>query len=273
VTRAAGQAALEQLRRQCDGAGLTAGELDQLGEELYGIAEVLLGRPRLRRLLANPATDDSARAAVLTGLLRGRVSAPAVALAELAVTLHWTSPWGLVDALEATGDHALLAAADADGSLDRVEDELFQFGRILDPQSQLTGLFDEASVPAEQRVRLLRQLLDGKVGAVTLRLLEHAVASERRRGLVAAINALLETSARRRSRSIARVVSAAPLTAAQAARLEAALERIYGQSVSLRQEVEPAVRGGLVVRIGDEVIDGSVAARFAAVRQALAGTR
>jgi F-type H+-transporting ATPase subunit delta len=51
--------------------------------------------------------------------------------------------------------------------------------------------------------------------------------------------------------------------------LEAALTEMYGRAISVRTAVEPTVRGGLVIRVGDEVIDGSIAAQLAAARAAL----
>ena len=65
--------------------------------------------------------------------------------------------------------------------------------------------------------------------------------------------------------------SAVELTAAQVDRLATALARIYGRQVVPHVEIDPAVRGGLVVRVGDEVIDGSVAGQLDLLRRNLAG--
>jgi F-type H+-transporting ATPase subunit delta len=61
------------------------------------------------------------------------------------------------------------------------------------------------------------------------------------------------------------------LSDAQQERLAAALSEMYGRSISVRTALDPHVRGGLVVRVGDEIIDGSIASRFAEARAALAG--
>jgi F-type H+-transporting ATPase subunit delta len=106
---------------------------------------------------------------------------------------------------------------------------------------------------------------------VTLALLRHAVTSTRKRTILLAIDDLIERAAAHKERSIARVFSAVPLTSAQEQRLAATLAQMYGRPVSVRTAVEPSVRGGLIVRVGDEVIDGSIAARFAQARTALAG--
>jgi F-type H+-transporting ATPase subunit delta len=49
------------------------------------------------------------------------------------------------------------------------------------------------------------------------------------------------------------------------------LSEMYGRAISVRTAVDPAVLGGLVVRVGDEVIDGSVATRLSRARDAVAG--
>ena len=46
---------------------------------------------------------------------------------------------------------------------------------------------------------------------------------------------------------------------------------MYGREISVRTALDPAVRGGLVVRVGDELIDGSIATRFTEARSTLAG--
>ena len=64
---------------------------------------------------------------------------------------------------------------------------------------------------------------------------------------------------------------ARPLEADQELRLVAALTRIYGRQVQLQVDVDPAVLGGIQVRVGDEVIDGTVVRNLDSVRRSLAG--
>ena len=67
------------------------------------------------------------------------------------------------------------------------------------------------------------------------------------------------------------VESAASLSIEQTGRLTSALARIYGRPVSVHVLVQPALGGGIRVRVGDEVIDGSVAGRLDELRRRLAG--
>jgi F-type H+-transporting ATPase subunit delta len=85
------------------------------------------------------------------------------------------------------------------------------------------------------------------------------------------VTELVELAAARRERYVAYVTAPAPLTDQQERRLTEALARVYGRPVSLQITVDPALLGGLVVRVNDEVIDGSVLSRLAAVRQRMTG--
>ena len=68
------------------------------------------------------------------------------------------------------------------------------------------------------------------------------------------------------------VVSAIALTESSARALVAKLEAQYGANLSFSYRVDPSILGGLIVRVGDKLIDGSVASRLAAMKQALGVT-
>jgi F-type H+-transporting ATPase subunit delta len=272
MIRAASRHAMADLRGHLDEvtAQMSAADLTTLAGELYDVAALLIREPRLRRTVGDPSTRPESRAEFIGGLLEGQVTARSRDVVQAAVSQRWSSPWDLTDGIDLAGDDCLLRAAETDDVLDEVEDELFRLERILDAQSQLMTLLDEVSVAPERRVALLRDILAGKVHDVTEALVEHAVASPRRRSVQFAIGDLLEAAAARRERSIARVSSAVPLTSAQETRLAAVLSELYRRAIEVRTSVEPAIQGGLAIRVGDEVIDGTVASRFAAARAALA---
>jgi F-type H+-transporting ATPase subunit delta len=274
MMRSASRRAIEALRtKQQDTIGTrTSGpQLTELADELYSIAGVLVAQPRLRRTLGDAATSPEGRADLLERLVSGKVGKQALDIAKAAVSERWSSAWDLTDALESAGDDALFAAAEKGNSLDEVEDELFRLERILEAEGEVTGLLDEYTVDAARRTALLDSLVKDKVSPITLALLHHAIASQRKRSILLAVDDLLEQATARQERSVARVISAVPMSDAQQERLAARLSAIYGRAISVRTALDPAIWGGLVVRVGDEVIDGSVTTRFAEVRAALAG--
>jgi F-type H+-transporting ATPase subunit delta len=274
MIRSASRQALEALRKEEDGVydgKLSANALADVAAELYAMADLLVAQPRLRRTLGDPATAPDGRAQLAENLLSGKVSDAALNLVKAAVALRWSSPWDLTDALEDAGDSALFAAAEKGDGLDQLEDDLFRLERILEAEGEVAALLDEAAAAPERRNALLDSLVSGKVTPITLALLHHAVASQRKRSITLAIDDLLEKATGRQNRSVARVTSAVPLSDAQQRRLEKVLSKMYGRQISVRTALDPTIEGGLVVRVGDEVIDGSVASRFAVARAALAG--
>jgi F-type H+-transporting ATPase subunit delta len=274
MIRSASRQALDELRSEgnavFDGR-ISADALKALAGDLYSVADLLVAQPRLRRSLGDPATKPEGRAQLAEDLLGGQIDAKSLGIVKAAVSLRWSTPWDLTDAIEDAGDTALFAAAEKENELDQLEDELFRLERILEAEGEAAALLDEFTVEAPRRIELLDKLVKRKVSPITLELLHHAVTSQRKRSITLAIDDLLEKATARQERSVARVISAVPLTDAQQDRLAAVLTSMYGRAMSVRTALDPDVQGGLVVRVGDEVIDGSIATRFAAARAALAG--
>lgn len=69
---------------------------------------------------------------------------------------------------------------------------------------------------------------------------------------------------------IARVISAVPLTEEEKARLRERLIKRFGGDLEFDFRVDPSILGGVIVKVGDEVIDGSLASKLAAMRAQLA---
>ena len=262
---------LQEQQRSVVDAKASAPSLVTLAEELYAVAGLLVRSPQLRRTVGDPATPAPARVEIVERLIGSQIGKPGQDVVRAAVQLRWSTPWDLCDALESAGDDALFAAAEKGRQLDTVEDELFRFERIIQGDGSLVALLDEPGVDPARRLSLLESLLGGKVTDVTMALLKHAVASTRKRSVLHAIDDLLELAAKRQERSIARVVSAAPLSDAQQRKLAEILSAMYDREITLRTALDASVQGGLVIRVGDEVIDGSVASRFASARASLLG--
>jgi F-type H+-transporting ATPase subunit delta len=244
-------------------------ELDAFGDELFAVARLLAAQIGLRRHLADPSVPESARTDVVERLLAGKVQRPALEAVQAAAAARWSRSADLIDALQTLARTAVLASAEKTGRLDEAEDELFRFGRILDREPELPRLLADPVTPIEGRIRLLDQLLSGKVTQTTATLLRQAVELPRGQHLDVLAEELAEMAAARRHRSIARVTTAVRLTPDQEQRLVDTLSRLYGRPMSLQVELDESLLGGLVVRVGNEVIDGSVAGRRETARRLL----
>jgi len=246
-----------------------AGDLERLGDELFAVTRLIAGQTALRRHLADPAVAESARTGLVERLLGGQLQRPTLEAVAAAVAARWSRSIDLVDGLETIARNAVLGAAEKADTLDEVEDELFRFGRILNGEPELAGLLADTGTPADGRVALLDRLLDRKVTTVTAALLRQTVRLPRGRHLDTVAEELAELAAARRQRSIARVTTPVLLTPDQETRLRDTLSRLYGRPMSLQVEFDESLLGGLVVRVGGEIIDGSVAGRLEAARRQL----
>jgi len=272
-SRAAMEQSREALLEQTGGArSRTRGDaLLVLADELFAVAHVLDGQLSLRRALADASVRPDDRAALVRRLLSAKVGENTLQVLETVARQRWSRPLDLVEATETLATEAALDAADARGELPDVEDELFRFSRIVAGDDDLARILGNRSAPREGKSALLDRLLSGKVSPVTERLVRNSLTSSHVHGAENEIERLSTAAARRRGQSVAHVVSAVPLTDPQEQRLVAALERIYGRTMGLQVQVDPGVLGGLVIRVDDEVIDGSIAHRLEAAGRRLAG--
>ena len=165
---------------------------------------------------------------------------------------------------------AICTAADRNGQLDEVEDELFRFGRIVGGDPGLRYALSDLFVPAEGRRSLVTDLLTGKASESALLLISQAASLPARPQHGREPRVLREHSRRTARAAIAEVHVVAPLSNEQRARLAALLAASYGHDVHLNVVVDPELVGGMTVRIGDELINGSVASRLAELRRDLA---
>jgi F-type H+-transporting ATPase subunit delta len=258
-------------RESYHAARATVGEATiETGEEILAFAGLLTREPRLRRALADPSRTGDERAELVRHLLAGKVSEAALGPIAALAAGRWSVPSELLDAAERLGVDALLASAQRSGDLAEAEDELFRFGQIVAGDPRLAAAIGDSSADPARRAVLVRQLLEGKARLVTIKLAELAVRGFGGRNFGAGLTRLVELVAERRELEIAFVTAAEPLDEAAEERLASALANIFGRQVSLKVTVDASVLGGISVRVGSDLYDGTVARRLADVRNALA---
>lgn len=246
-----------------------AAALDADGEALLSFAALVDGERTLRQTLADPALDAGAKRGLLQRLLEGKVPPTALDLIGETVTQRWSNDRDMVAGMTEAGQSLLLMAVEKEGRLDRVEDEVFRFGRIIDANPDLQMALTNPALDSSKKADVLTELLTEKADAATVRLLRSAVTELHGRPVQTAIADLSGLAAQRRGRVVAEVRTATPLSAEQSERLAGALGRIHNRDVQLNVTVDPSVVGGLEVRVGDEVIDGTLSTRIEAARRRL----
>jgi F-type H+-transporting ATPase subunit delta len=164
---------------------------------------------------------------------------------------------------------AMLTVAQAEGVVERVEDELFKVARTVEGSDPLRSTLTDPAIPVERRAGVVDELLGKRAHPLTTAITSFVVGAGRAHDLPAIVDAFVARAAEARAEAVAEVRTAYPLDADQQARLADALGRATGKRVSVKVIIDPTVLGGIVARVGDTVIDGSVRSRLEQLRETL----
>ena len=164
---------------------------------------------------------------------------------------------------------ALFEIAQAEGQIERVSDELFRIARTLETEDELRQTLTDISLPAEAKEKLLDDILGEKVSTPTLGILKFVVSQGLARRLVEIADEVSRLAVVESRREIAEVRTAVPLSDQQVGQLEEALGKATNKDVSVKVIVDPSVLGGVLARVGDIVIDGTVRNKIKTLKEHL----
>ena len=157
---------------------------------------------------------------------------------------------------------AFVEIAKAEGHVGEVEDELFRFARSLASSDDLRLALTDPQLPAARKVAVIDDLLGKKALVTTEALVLLVVTAGRASDLEAIVDRFVELAVAERDKEVAEVRSAVPLSDEDVAKLAAALSKATKKNVEVKVVVDPEVLGGIVTRMGDLVIDGTVRHRL-----------
>lgn len=175
----------------------------------------------------------------------------------------------MTDRAEAYAE-AIVEIARGEDAVDAVDDELLRLARAVSENTELHELLTNKHHPVSRRLEALDELLQAAHPA-TRSAVALLVSSGRVRDLDRIAHLVAERAAAERQRELAEVYVATPLDQQRRDRLRQALEQVTGKELELKVFVDPNVVGGVRAKIGDEVIDGSVARRLQEIKARLGG--
>jgi F-type H+-transporting ATPase subunit delta len=157
---------------------------------------------------------------------------------------------------------ALLKVTDAEGSTEEAETLLLALRDAYRGQKEFRSVLSQPRIPRQVKKKLLHRIFEGKARPSFIDFLDLLV-DKNRQNVLPDIADMFDKLADA-SRGLVRVTvkSWRPLTDAQRGGLQQKLELLSGKKVAIDAEVDPAIKGGLLVMYGDTVIDGSVAQRL-----------
>jgi F-type H+-transporting ATPase subunit delta len=165
---------------------------------------------------------------------------------------------------------ALLDIGKEEGQLRRVLTETEEFSKILDGSVELREAMESAHVGRQAKQATLDSLFSGaKFLPTTVSFLSLLVDKGRMNVLPAILSELRRMVEEHEGIERVEVTVPLPLSAPQKDHLRTVLERSTGKKILLEESVDPAVLGGIVVRVGSTVYDGSVRTQIQQIRQNL----
>jgi F-type H+-transporting ATPase subunit delta len=252
--------------------GATADSAAKLSSELFLAAEVLASNVPLRRAFADMSRDAASKETLVKDLFGKTLGSAALTVLTDVATLRWSAGGDIVHVLEQLAIEAEGSAANINGELDRVEDELFEISRVIAENFELRkALVGPGTTSAKST--LVSDVLGKRASESTVRLAAALVTSLRGRSIEAGFADYLSALANRRNRLIANVRVAAAITDTQKVRLAQAIEKQVGQPIRVNIQVDPSIIGGVSVKFADELVDGSISNRLAGAGRALVGNK
>ena len=252
--------------------GATADSAAKLSSELFLAAEVLASNVPLRRAFADMSRDAASKETLVKDLFGKTLGSAALTVLTDVATLRWSAGGDIVHVLEQLAIEAEGTAANINGELDRVEDELFEISRVIAENFELRkALVGPGTTSAKST--LASDVLGKRASESTVRLAAALVTSLRGRSIEAGFADYLSALANRRNRLIANVRVAATITDTQKVRLAQAIEKQVGQPIRVNIQVDPSILGGVSVKFADELVDGSISNRLAGAGRALVGNK
>ena len=165
---------------------------------------------------------------------------------------------------------ALYDAATEQDILDSILADVSQILQLTQESEDFDQFLTNPILSPQFKSEMFQQLLSETVHPLTLNFLLLLALKQRERALVSILQMFLEIVDLQAGRVVAQVTSAVPLTDAQKANLTQQLSDYSGAEVRLELSEDAEIQGGIIVRLGDTVFDGSIASQLQRMRVLLA---
>jgi F-type H+-transporting ATPase subunit delta len=168
--------------------------------------------------------------------------------------------------------NALFDLATEQKAVATVAQGLSSFQAVINNSTDLQRVMRSPVFKVEDQLAAVSALGAGVgVSGIALNFLKLMAKNRRLAAVPATISAFHARVALSRGESTAEVTSAEKLTAAQVTELKASLKSVIGNDVALETKVDPAILGGLIVRIGSRMMDDSLRTKLQNLKVAMKG--
>ena len=163
---------------------------------------------------------------------------------------------------------AMFDIARKQNTIDRTLEDVEGIAQVF-ANRKLSFLLREPKVPAKRKETAIRQALASKVLPTSLNLALLVVQRDLVEIIPGIARELKQLVMDYKNEAVAEVTTATKMDDAELALIKQALEKNTGKTILMQTRVQPAILGGVIARVGDEVIDGSVRYRLSTLQHQL----
>lgn len=164
---------------------------------------------------------------------------------------------------------AFFSLAQERNALDQFEVEMQTVVDTIAANADLKAVIDDQLMAADVKKGIIEEVFAGQISSVTIDFIK-VIMDKRRENYLTDMNASFVNLANAaRNIQDAEVTAAHPLTEDEVTGLQAQLAKLTGKTIRIKTTVKPEIVGGIIVRIGDQVIDGSVTRRLEILKETL----
>ena len=175
----------------------------------------------------------------------------------------------LTHKLASTYAQAIYELANDKNLLDQVEQQLLLVDGTIAGHRELSHLMYHPQVPEQAKKETLSRVFEGELTDFVRNFLLLLVDKRREAALPAIVREYVRLANEKRNIAEAEVITAVPLTAEQEQALKDKLSAVANKNIILKPRIDQSIIGGVVVKIGGKLIDGSVTGRMKALQAAL----
>lgn len=153
--------------------------------------------------------------------------------------------------------------------VDKLELELGTVVTAINENEELKKVMDHQLISPENKKAIIENLFSGEVSELTINLLDVVIEKYRASYIPAIYDEFVSYANDLRNMADAQITTAVELSESDLEAIKSKLAAATGKTIRLQSEVDPSLIGGVMVRIGDKVIDGSLAGRLTRLKEDL----
>lgn len=157
---------------------------------------------------------------------------------------------------------ALYKVAEEKNKVDEYLQDLREICDIIDNNKELKAVIEYPQISTKQKKRIFIDIFKGKIDEELLSFLLILIEKGRILYLKEKLNQFEQINLEKKNVVIAQVKSVIEMTDEQTSTLKSKLEKMYNKTVIIKHEIDKSIIGGLYVRVGNDVIDGSIKSKL-----------